>query len=346
MRKLLIPRRQRADARIGTRGLLGAAALAAMAAFVALKTRQAEQRHPPAGSFIDVGGTRLHYIERGSGEPLLLLHGNGATARELELSGLVDQLAGQYRVFAFDRPGYGYSQPLGRDDGPEAQAALFHQALAQLGLQPAVVVGHSWGTLVAISLALAHPEQVRRLVLMSGYYFPLPRLDALMMVPPALPVVGVVLRHTLSPLLGRLAWPLLLKKIFSPAPIPRRFRSGYPAWMTLRPSQLRSSAREAVAMMPAAARLSARIPGLTLPVTIITGAEDRQVRPRHHAHPLHEALRNSELVLMPGAGHMVHHTATAQVVAAIASAGDRLAVPVPGMQPVRAAGDPSRIAAR
>lgn len=309
--------------RFSSRGLLGAAAaFGAMAAVVALKTRQVERQHPPSGQFITVHGTRLHYIERGSGEPLLLLHGNGATAHELQLSGLVDQLAGRYRVLAFDRLGYGHSESLGSDDGPEAQAALFRAALGQLGVQSAVVVGHSWGTLVAIALAFAHPAQVRRLVLMSGYYFPLPRLDALMMVPPALPVLGTVLRHSLSPLLGRLIWPLLLKKLFSPDRPPRRFRTGYPAWMTLRPAQLKSSARESVWMMPAAARLSSRFHALAMPVTIITGAEDKQVLPRHHAHRLHEVLPHSELVLIPGAGHMVHHTATAVVAAAIARADD------------------------
>lgn len=328
------------SAPIGRRGLLAAAAaLGAMAAVVALKTRQVERQHPPSGQFMTANGTRLHYIERGSGEPLLLLHGNGTTAHELQLSGLVDQLAGRYRVLAFDRPGYGYSEALGSDDGPEAQAVLFHAALTQLGVQSAVVVGHSWGTLVAIALALAHPAQVRRLVLMSGYYFPLPRLDALMMVPPALPVLGTVLRHSLSPLLGRLIWPLVLKKLFSPVRPPRRFRAGYPAWMTLRPAQLKSSARESVRMMPAAARLSSRFHALAMPVTIITGTEDKQVLPRHHAHRLHEVLPHSELVLVPGAGHMVHHTATATVAAAISRSSDAGSGLLSGNLPLTGAGD-------
>lgn len=331
--------------RFSSRGLLGAAAaFGAMAAVVALKTRQVERQHPPSGKFITVNGTRLHYIERGSGEPLLLLHGNGATAHELQLSGLVEQIAGRYRVLAFDRPGYGYSDSLGSDDGPEAQAALFHAALAHLGVQSAVVVGHSWGTLVAIALALAHPAQVRRLVLMSGYYFPLPRLDALMMAPPALPVLGTVLRHSLSPLLGRLIWPLLLKKLFSPVHPTRRFRTGYPAWMTLRPAQLKSSARESVRMMPAAARLAPRLHALAMPVTIITGAEDKQVLPRHHAHRLHEVLPHSELVLIPGAGHMVHHTASATVAAAIARACDTGSGLLSGSPPLASAGDRPQVA--
>lgn len=304
--------------RIGSRAFLGtAAALAAMAAIVSLKSRAAERENPPTGKFITVAGTRLHYVDRGSGEPLLLLHGNGAMMKELELSGLIDRLAQHYRVLAFDRPGYGYSDPAPRGSSPEAQATLLHQALRQLNIRSALVVAHSWGTLVALALALAHPQQVHRLALLSGYYFPTLRLDALMMAPPATPLLGALLRHTLSPLLGRLAWPLLLKKLFSPAPINGRFRRDYPAWMTLRPHQLHTSARESVQMIPAAARLAARYHELALPLTIIAGAGDLQVLPRLHAQRLHRMLPHSELVLVPGAGHMVHHTATAQVADAI-----------------------------
>jgi len=315
--------------RIRPRAALGVmAALGIMAAVVGLKSRQADRQFPPEGKFVTVDGIRLHYVERGTGEPLLLLHGNGATSRELELSGLIDQLADRYRVIAFDRPGYGHSQYFEQSSDPETQATLFSKALRQLGVQSAVVAGHSWGTLVATALALSHPQQVRRLILISGYYFPLPRIDALMMLPSALPWIGGLLRHTVSPLLGRLAWPLMLRKLFSPAPISTRFRDGYPAWLTLRPIQLRTSAREAVRMAEAAARLSPRYGQLAMPVTIITGTGDLQVLPRQHAHRLHDAVPHSDLVLIPNAGHMVHHTATSQVSAAMSLEHETVTVPI------------------
>ncbi len=334
--------------RIGYRGLLGVAAAAAMmAAVVAAKSRQAEKACRPSGQFITVDGVRLHYIDQGSGEPLLLLHGNGTSVRELELSGLVEQLAQQYRVIAFDRPGHGHSEHLENGSDPDAQAAALSKALQQLGIQSATVAGHSWGTLAAIALALSHPQQVRRLVLMSGYYFPLPRLDALLMLPSSLPWLGGVLRHTVSPLLGRLAWPLLLRKLFSPAQVTQRFRTGYPAWLALRPAELRTSTREGVRMPQFAERLSMRFRELTMPVTIIAGTGDLQVSPQHHAKRLHAEIPHSQLVLIPGAGHMVHHTATAQVANAIGlereaavtlSPGAFPATATPGHAPSSAAG--------
>jgi hypothetical protein len=58
--------------------VLGAAAtLGAAAFYTSRKTHEAEHKYPPVGRFLSVDGVRLHYIERGTGEPLLLIHGNG-----------------------------------------------------------------------------------------------------------------------------------------------------------------------------------------------------------------------------------------------------------------------------
>jgi len=88
----------------------GAAVVAAVLAISALVNRviakKAERDNPPTGKFVDIGGVRLHYIERGQGEPLLLLHGNGSMIQDFLSSGLVDKAAERYRVIVFDRPGF------------------------------------------------------------------------------------------------------------------------------------------------------------------------------------------------------------------------------------------------
>src|SRR5947209_6935532 len=132
----------------------------------------AERRNPPIGLFIDCEGVRLHYIERGDAASpcMALFHGNGTMIQDLILSGLVDRLARHYRVVCFDRPGFGYStRPRTRIWTATAQAALFAKALDQIGVRNPVLFGHSWGTLVAIALALRSDFAVSRLVLASGY---------------------------------------------------------------------------------------------------------------------------------------------------------------------------------
>jgi pimeloyl-ACP methyl ester carboxylesterase len=291
-------------------------ALAALAILNRVLAKTAERRNPPKGRFITVDGVRLHYVERGRGSPLVLLHGNGSMIQDFESSGLVDLAAKTYRVIAFDRPGFGYSdRPRTTVWTPEAQADLIHTALRRMGVSQALVFGHSWGTLVAIALALKYPRNIQALILASGYYYPTARADVLLLSPPALPLIGYVLSHTISPILGRLIWPLLLRKIFGPSPIPKKF-AGFPEEMAMRPSQIRAGAAESALMIPAAHSFRKGYGHLKMPVVIVAGAEDRLIGPQQSA-KLHRDIAHSTVHCIPSTGHMVHQTATAEVMSAI-----------------------------
>lgn len=277
-----------------------------------------EHENPPTGEFIEVDGVRLHYLERGTGTPIVLLHGNGTMAYEYEVSSLLGLAAEKYRVLAFDRPGYGYSErPRGQAWTSREQAALLFKALKALGVDNAIVVGHSWGTLVAVSLALEHPEFVRSLVLLSGYYYPTPRLDVMLLSPPAIPGFGDVIRPTLSPFIGRLMWPALIQKFFSPTPVTPRWQAMFPVWMTLRPSQILASAMETALMTSEAFWMAKRYDELDMPVIIMAGRDDIHVATAMHSERLHRQLPRSTLVVLPDTGHMIHHVAPEKVLEAI-----------------------------
>ena len=140
-----------------------AATLGAMIAYNLYRARAAEREHPPTGRFVTVDGVRLHYIDRGEGPPVVLLHGNVVTAEDFQTSGLLDLLARRHRVIAFDRPGFGYSdRPHGSAWSARAQADLLRDALVILGINRPVVLGHSWGAAVALALALNHPSDGKR----------------------------------------------------------------------------------------------------------------------------------------------------------------------------------------
>jgi pimeloyl-ACP methyl ester carboxylesterase len=299
----------------------GAAAVAGAAAFNVLGARRAEESNPPGGSFIEVEGVRLHYLEKGKGPLVVLLHGNATMAQDWVASGVFDALAKTNRVIAFDRPGFGHStRPRSVVWTPAAQARLIAAALAQRGESQATIVGHSFGTLVAVEMGLAHPQIAASLVLIGGYYYPSVRMDAVLGSPPAVPVIGDAMRFTISPLLGAAMKRPMEKQIFAPAPVSAGWRSRFPFAMTLRPSQIRASAAEAALMVPAAAALQGRLEDLKLPVTIIAGEGDKVVSTPDQSQRLAAALPKSELLLVEGAGHMVHHTASAPVTAAIAAA--------------------------
>jgi pimeloyl-ACP methyl ester carboxylesterase len=129
------------------------------------------------GDFVELEGVRLHFVSKGTGLPLILLHGNGSAAEDFDQAGIMESAGRCYRVIAFDRPGFGRSSSSRRQLWtPIAQADLIQAALRQIGIERYVVLGHSWGALVALQLALRHQPQVTGLVLVSGYYFPSQRL--------------------------------------------------------------------------------------------------------------------------------------------------------------------------
>ena len=285
------------------------AALAASALFNRHATVDAEQKYPPVGKFIDVDGVSVHYLDRGKGSPIVMLHGSGSLIQDFVVSRLVDALAEHHRVIVLDRPGYGYSaRPRDRDWTPEAQAALFVRACDLIGIVRPLVVGHSWGTLPALAWALEHPSQVRALVLMSGYYFGTPRPDVLPTKLLGSNFIGDVLTATIAPLQTRLTGPLGLKMIFSPETIPDIFMNTMPFGLMLRPAQLHATAADSGQMPSSAARLSKRYTELSLPVAILWDDEDKLVGQEGQSARLALELPDALAHPLPGSSHMLHHT--------------------------------------
>jgi pimeloyl-ACP methyl ester carboxylesterase len=307
----------------------GATVLAALAVANHLMARRTERRHPPRGSFLVVDGVRLHYSDRGEGSPVVLIHGNAVTGDDWNTSGVAELLVQTHRVIVFDRPGFGYSErPRGHLWTAAQQAELLHKALRQLGVERSVVVGHSWGTLVALALAERHQAEMAGLVLLSGYYFATLRPDVLLVVPGALPLLGDVLRYTISPLLGWLQMPLLKWAMFSPAQVSARFQAEYSPAMALRPSQIRATSMDGALMIPGALALRRHYKDLILPVVIIAGDGDKVVFKRR-AEQLRDRIRGSMLQIVKGAGHMVHHLAARQIAQAVESVVDASLAPGP-----------------
>lgn len=166
-------------------------------------------------------------------------------------------------------------------------------------------------------------------MLASGYYFPTSRPDLAAPSAPATPILGDVISYTISPVLARLMWPALLRKLFGPQPVPEKF-AGFPVEMAVRPSQLRASAREAAMMIPMAAAASKSYGEITAPSVILAGEDDRLINVEQSAR-LHRIVRHGRLRRVMGAGHMIQQTQTSDVMAAIeeaasiAAAGGRAA---------------------
>jgi pimeloyl-ACP methyl ester carboxylesterase len=118
---------------------------------------------PPTSHFLDCQGVKIHYVEQGAGEPVILIHGLYSSASiNWQLTGVFSELAKDHRVVALDLPGHG------RSDKPEKDAAyglaIINDIVAlldHLHIKQAHVVGYSLGGMIAVKLLALHPDRVK-----------------------------------------------------------------------------------------------------------------------------------------------------------------------------------------
>jgi pimeloyl-ACP methyl ester carboxylesterase len=169
-------------------------ALIGPAAFSSIAARRIQAIAPPQGSFLDTDGARLHFVDQGIGPPLVLIHGLGGQIGNFTYA-LADGLNKEFRIVAFDRPGSGYSTSVASvQPGIADQAAMFAKAIGRLKLGRRVIVGHSFGVVIALMLALDHPHCVSALALIAPVRHPVGRGRMLAVFAPEAPPPDFALR--------------------------------------------------------------------------------------------------------------------------------------------------------
>ena len=114
--------------------------------------------------------TQLNFIEQGSGQPLILLHGNGEDHTYFVHQ--IDRFSKAYRVVALDTRGHGQS-PRGEKPFTILQFAEdLHDFMEEKGINKATLLGFSDGGNIALTFALKYPERVERLILNGANLFP------------------------------------------------------------------------------------------------------------------------------------------------------------------------------
>jgi 2-hydroxy-6-oxonona-2,4-dienedioate hydrolase len=138
-----------------------------LACLLLLGTRAvAEDRVEPVAKDATVFGYKLHYLEAGRGDPIVLLHGTGGEGARWMPT--IQGLAGNFRVIALDQVGFGQSDKPLTIYHSGVFAGFLAQFMKTIGVPKAVVMGQSMGAGVALHLAVHHPEMVERLVLVDG----------------------------------------------------------------------------------------------------------------------------------------------------------------------------------
>jgi pimeloyl-ACP methyl ester carboxylesterase len=283
-----------------------------LVAFTAFTARRVEKALPPRGEFLDLNGARIHYLDKGAGPAIVLVHGLGGQMGNFAY-GVVEQLTNEFRVLVIDRPGSGYSTRANDDAAHLAvQAAFVAEFIRKLGLERPLLVGHSLGGAISLRVALDHPETISGLALIAP----------LTHVPPHVPepfrpldidskLVRRLLAWTVATPIGILRGASVLKQIFHPDPVPADFPIRGGGILGLRPASFCNVSADLVAADADLDSMVERYPTIRMPVAILYGTSDNILDYRFHGESMKARIPQLQLKLVQGAGHMLPVSAPA-----------------------------------
>ncbi len=125
----------------------------------------------PKSNFVNINGSvikRVHYLELGSGKPLILIH--GGLSHSTEWFSILKQLSNHFHLFVVDRPGHGLTDPINYSNVDYQQSAIdfIHSFMNSVRLQKASILGNSMGGYFAVCFGIAYPERVDKLFLIGA----------------------------------------------------------------------------------------------------------------------------------------------------------------------------------
>lgn len=245
---------------------------------------------------IQTNGIELYYETHGSGTPLVLISGLGYPAWEWHK--MVPHLAEHFKVITFDNRGVGQSDKPAGAYSAQMLAADVAGLLDGLGVDSAVILGHSMGGFVAQAFALDYPERVRRLVLASTNF------GGPHHVPISAEAMAVLSDVTSDPL-TRFKNGLIVSTAPGFAEKNPQIIEAWLAWRLANPLDVagyQSQMMIGLGLLAEAASFEQKLPQIVAPTLILFGAHDKVVPPAN-ADLLASKIQGSQVVILPGAGH-------------------------------------------
>ncbi|MEX0371793.1 MAG: alpha/beta fold hydrolase [Tateyamaria sp.] len=292
--------------------------------FALKRDRDAATTSPPQGQLIDVGGVTVHAEQMGSGPDLVLIHGASGNTRDFTFA-FADLLKDRYRVTILDRPGLGWTDRAGpmfervwtnAHEDPITQATLLRAASQQLGVENPIVLGHSFGGVVALAWAVEF-DDLAGVVSVAGVANPWPGKLGWIYTIGGTAWGGALVLPVLSAFAPQSYVDATVASIFEPQSAPDGYLGHVGPALTLRRGTMRANTRQVNWLRPHVVALSDRYGSITEAVEIVHGDADTIVPLDVHSRKLPEQIENANLTVLPGVGHMPHHTHASDVIDAI-----------------------------
>jgi pimeloyl-ACP methyl ester carboxylesterase len=235
-----------------------------------------------AGKTIDLDGHSTHYVEKGEGEPVILVHGFAYDSYMWHSN--VDALVDRFRVYALDLWGFGYSTREPMDYGYPLYADQLLKFMDALNIQRASLVGQSMGGGTCVLFAVRHRERVNKLILVDAAAMPNP-----------LPLMGKIAN---LPGVGELMYGLnsnFLRKYVENVTRFHKIKGSTEVMLEILRKQFFGTLGDDVR----------RLGEMDVPILLVWGRHDKAV-PLEHGQEMHSILRGSHLEIFEGAGHCPH----------------------------------------
>lgn len=302
-------------------GLFGLVVVLALIASFIIK-QYVENKWPPIGQIADINGTLMHYVDVRAGPDedlpaIVFIHGSNGNLRD-QMAPLRPLFEGRARLIFLDRPGHGYSTRKSKEySDPSLQAEVIAGLMDHLGIEKAIISGHSLGSSMSVALAVHYPQKVAGLLFLAPATHPWPSGVEWYYKLANKPFIGPFFSYVFASPIGWIKYKSGVTNVFAPNPLPEDYEAVSGTRIALRSRQFHNNSLDVANLNANVSRLFRRYTEIKVPTVIITGDSDDIVMAEIHSDGLKRDIAGAKLVTIPGMGHKPDYLALKEIVAAI-----------------------------
>jgi len=267
----------------------------------------AETRYPPLGEIELVNDLNFHSFVTGSGsQSVIFIHGANINLRDWVFANS-KIIQTQYKSIYVDRPGFGYSERPNSSWSAAKQAEQIRKFTQLNNINEPILVGHSWGSLVALEWILAHPDEVKGFVSVSGVNSSFGTITEVMSEIGIFNIAVEIYSRNLAKNVSAGSIERFAKRVFSPQKVPEKYLEFVGPDLSRRQKTILANNEDLKQTASTLANLEKRYSEIRVPVEVIHGKKDWLLDHELHGQAFADELPLSNLTLLDGVGHMAHH---------------------------------------